>query len=79
MSKCKCKLKEVNGTDIISWYWQEHSAALCTVELPNLRCWCGLLRSEHVEGHNPEVVHRETYDFACETIQELREREYDND
>lgn len=40
--------KRIDG---VMWYWQRHSRTGCTLELPNSRCWCGLLRSEHIEGH----------------------------
>jgi hypothetical protein len=49
---CKCGLHKIpawaNG---VSWYWQLHKRDVCMLELPNIRCWCGLLRSEHLEGH----------------------------
>lgn len=49
---CKCGLKTIPAyADAISWYWQMHARDKCTLELPNERCWCGLLRSEHLEGH----------------------------
>ncbi len=35
----------------VQWYWQRHSVKLCQLELPDLVCWCGLKRSEHIEGH----------------------------
>jgi len=53
--QCSCGLKEIPvGVNVISWYWQEHSRTKCTAELPNERCWCGLLRSEHTQGHAKE-------------------------
>lgn len=50
--KCKCGLHELpKGIDAISWYYQVHKQDLCTLELPNEKCWCGWLRSEHLTGH----------------------------
>jgi hypothetical protein len=55
MDRCKCGLKEIqDGIGGISWYWQMHRREACTLELPNSLCWCGLLRSEHVDGHRDE-------------------------
>lgn len=49
---CKCGLHQIPGwADQVSWFWQLHSRNVCTLELPNSRCECGLLRSEHIEGH----------------------------
>lgn len=49
---CKCGAHTVpEWADGVQWYWQRHARDTCTLELPNLRCWCGLLRSEHVKGH----------------------------
>ena len=51
--RCKCGLKEVPaGCDGVQWYWQRHARYACTLELPNLKCWCGRLRSEHIDGHD---------------------------
>jgi len=51
-AQCACGLMPVpSGFDGVRWYWQRHARDTCTLELPNTRCWCGLLRSEHVEGH----------------------------
>ena len=36
----------------IHWYWQIHGRDVCTLELPDKQCWCGLKRSEHVDGHS---------------------------
>jgi len=56
VGKCQCGLHEVPaGVDGVNWYWQRHSREGCTLELPNTRCWCGRLRSEHIDGHNPET------------------------
>jgi len=50
--KCACGMKEVPAAiDGVQWYWQSHSRTGCTLELPNLVCWCGLKRSEHITGH----------------------------
>ncbi len=55
-AKCKCGLMTVReGFDGNSWYWQRHSRELCYVELPNSKCWCGRLRSEHTDGHDPHA------------------------
>lgn len=40
----------------IIWYWQEHGRDRCTLELPDLTCWCGLRRSEHIKGHKRENI-----------------------
>ncbi len=49
---CKCGLRQLRAHEGgHSWYWQLHTREKCTLELPNARCWCGLLRSEHLEGH----------------------------
>jgi len=54
--QCLCGLKEVAaGVDGVQWYWQRHTREGCTLELPNKRCWCGLLRSEHLTGHAENV------------------------
>lgn len=51
-AKCKCGMHDIPAwVDIVSWYWQQHTRDRCSVDLPNERCWCGLLRSEHVTGH----------------------------
>lgn len=54
--KCKCELHEIpdyiNGG--INWYWSYHTRTKCTLELPNKKCWCGRLRSEHLDGHAKE-------------------------
>lgn len=55
--QCKCGQHEVPaGCDGIQWYWQRHGRTACTLELPNERCWCGLLRSEHIKGHAEGAV-----------------------
>lgn len=52
---CKCGQKEIPfNVDRVSWYWQLHGRDKCTLELPNIKCQCGLLRSEHIEGHANE-------------------------
>jgi hypothetical protein len=52
IGQCKCEQHEIPiGVDGINWYWQRHSREACTLELPNRKCWCGLLRSEHIKGH----------------------------
>ena len=54
--QCKCGGHTVPaGCDGVQWYWQRHGRDACTLELPNLRCWCGLLRHEHVTGHKEGV------------------------
>jgi len=51
-SRCKCGTREIPAyIDGVQWYWQRHARDACTLELPNERCWCGLLRHEHVDGH----------------------------
>ena len=53
---CKCGQREIPpGAHAVSWYWQTHGRDACTLELPNVRCWCGLLRSEHIDGHAKAV------------------------
>ncbi len=53
---CACDLHEVPaGIDGVNWYWQRHTRKGCTLELPNARCWCGRLRSEHLDGHDPKA------------------------
>lgn len=56
--KCKCGLHIIpTPFDGVRWYWGRHAVNECTMELPNLRCWCGRLRSEHQDkfGHDPLV------------------------
>jgi len=54
---CACGLREIpSGVDGVQWYWQRHAREGCTLELPNHRCSCGLLRSEHLEGHQRAVT-----------------------
>lgn len=49
---CKCGQHQIpDWADVVSWYWQKHGRTGCTLELPNERCECGLLRSEHITGH----------------------------
>lgn len=52
-ARCICGQQEIPaGADGMQWYWQHHSrVGPCVLELPNQRCWCGRLRSEHVDGH----------------------------
>lgn len=51
-NKCACGLHEVpRGVDGVNWYWQRHAREGCALELPNEKCWCGRLRSEHIDGH----------------------------
>lgn len=60
-AKCHCGMHEIPAyAGTIKWYWQEHTRERCSVTLPNLRCWCGRLRSEHTDGHadNPEAYER---------------------
>jgi hypothetical protein len=55
---CKCNLHTVPaGIDRVNWYWARHAREECTVELPNLVCWCGRTRAEHQnkDGHNPRA------------------------
>lgn len=53
---CKCGLKKIPaGADGIHWYWQLHSRTGCTLELPDSKCWCGLKRSEHINGHDRDA------------------------
>lgn len=53
---CQCKRLEIPaGVDGCNWYWQYHTRTKCTVELPDLTCWCGLKRSEHNTGHDINV------------------------
>ena len=55
MTVCNCGFVDIpEGFHVVSWYWQEHSVKACTLQLPNVKCWCGLLRSEHIEGHREE-------------------------
>lgn len=49
--RCSCGHRLVKQGTISCWYWQRHSEHTCTLELPDLTCWCGLRRSEHVDGH----------------------------
>ncbi len=56
--QCKCGQQEVPaGAHGVNWYWQNHARDKCVLELPNLRCWCGMLRSEHIDGHDPAAPH----------------------
>lgn len=49
---CMCGHRWIPArVDRVSWYWQMHGRDRCTLELPDLVCWCGLKRSEHVDGH----------------------------
>lgn len=49
---CKCGMREIPAhADVVKWYWQEHGRERCSVDLPNERCDCGLLLSEHITGH----------------------------
>jgi len=49
---CHCGQRTIpENVDRVYWYWQAHGRKICTLELPNERCWCGLLRHEHIEGH----------------------------
>jgi len=58
-TKCFCGQKVIDaGVDKISWYWTNHGRMECTLQLPDNKCWCGLKRSEHIEGHNPEAVEK---------------------
>ncbi len=51
--RCKCGLHEIPAhANVVSWYWQQHARDICVVELPNEKCWCGRLRSEHTDGHD---------------------------
>lgn len=62
--QCKCGLHEIpEWVDGVNWYWGHHTQDKCTVELPNERCWCGRLRTEHQnkEGHDPDVVYENRY------------------
>jgi len=55
-SQCACGLHKIaGGIHGIRWYWAVHARDVCVLELPNERCWCGRLRSEHQnqEGHDP--------------------------
>jgi hypothetical protein len=50
--KCPCGQHDIPAAiDGIQWYWQRHARTGCTLELPDLVCWCGLKRSEHIKGH----------------------------
>lgn len=48
---CACGHRLVRPNMRELWYWQTHSLKVCTLELPDIVCWCGLKRSEHVDGH----------------------------
>ena len=49
---CACGHFFVDRNARCYWYWQTHSLGGCTLELPDVVCWCGLKRSEHIDGHN---------------------------
>lgn len=49
---CKCGLHAIRaGITGIVWYWSRHTREECLLQLPNERCWCGRLRSEHQDEH----------------------------
>lgn len=53
--KCHCGQRVIpENIDRVYWYWQAHGRGICTLELPNSMCWCGLLRHEHINGHKQE-------------------------
>lgn len=56
--RCVCGEHEIpKAIDGINWYWQHHSRTGCTLELPDIVCWCGLKRSQHKQdGHKPSAV-----------------------
>lgn len=62
-SRCACGLHTIaGGIHGIRWYWAVHARDRCVLELPNEKCWCGRLRSEHQDqaGHDPvarEMAH----------------------
>lgn len=58
LQRCHCGQHSMERPDIhgINWYWSEHTREACTLELPNVRCWCGRLRSEHIDGHAAPVT-----------------------
>ena len=52
---CACGLHTIPHHIVgIKWYWSHHTRRRCLLELPDVRCWCGRLRSEHQnqEGHD---------------------------
>lgn len=49
---CHCGQQKIPiPFDGVNWYWQYHGRKGCTLELPDTVCWCGLKRSEHIDGH----------------------------
>lgn len=49
---CACGMGYIpKRAEGVIWYWQRHSRKQCTLELPDKQCWCGLKRSEHIDGH----------------------------
>lgn len=58
LQRCHCGQHSMERPDIhsINWYWSKHTREACTLELPNVRCWCGRLRSEHIDGHAAPVT-----------------------
>lgn len=53
---CSCGHRLVRPNMREMWYWQTHSLEGCTLILPDLVCWCGLKRSEHIDGHQWKEV-----------------------
>lgn len=69
---CKCGLHIIPETITgVKWFWARHTKETCTVELPNIRCWCGRLRTEHQndEGHDPSAKYISSI-YTLHTIDE---------
>ncbi len=77
--RCKCGLQELQeGIHGSHWYWALHTRDACTLELPDERCWCGRLRSEHqnAEGHDPQA--QETSDaFTAKDLNHIDGSEHE--
>jgi hypothetical protein len=53
--RCLCGLHVIRaGVNGVHWYWALHTRERCSLDLPNERCWCGRLRSEHQDEHGHE-------------------------
>lgn len=61
-ARCACGLHTIAaGVHGVNWYWAVHTRKRCSLDLPNVRCWCGRLRSEHQDEHGHEPGARDAH------------------